>query len=259
MGRRRKWITRKLNTSVERFVLWVTPHRRLADIYDIIEDPPPAYALEMLFCAARAIHQELIEQLLFPAINIQCGLPDTAEIQRRFDEVVKASRWSLVLFVFAYCAYAPAAEEVLRRFVDIPSASGLILVVVLCIALPLQRRTLLPVLARSRPVEFESFADNPRKKLLRSRNNMLLADFKPSKSPVRAGAIALMILLVLFVAVYPLIRWWADRSLPPDLNREKTIGLFIAALVMILWFLVIWKSTRITVEAFDKEIKRLTL
>src|SRR5213594_3302549 len=120
MGGRRVWIAHKLNIAVERFVLWATPRQRLADIYEIIEDPPAAYALEMLFCTARAIQKVAIEPVLFPGINAHCGFPDPEEKQRRFDNVVKASRRSLLLFLLAYSWYASVVAEALRQFVDIP-------------------------------------------------------------------------------------------------------------------------------------------
>jgi hypothetical protein len=258
MGRRRKWITHKLNTTVERFVLWATPRRRLADIYEIIEDPPPAYALEMLVCTVRAIQKDVIEPVLFPGINIDCECPTPPERRQGFAGVTKALRRSFVLFLFLYVWYAAVVEEPLRQFVDIPPGSTLLLDLLL-IALPLQRRSLSPVLSRE-PVEFDSFTDaNYRKALLRDRDKLPMGEFSPSKSPMRAGAIALMILLVLFAAAWPVIRWMADGSLPPGVHAESTIGLAIVSLVVVAWFLVFFKASRIAAKAFDEEIERLPI
>ena len=246
-----------LDRAVETIASPLIPRSRREDLRDLAEARPPDYASQILDCTIRAIWDKT-RCALFPAIAVDRGDPSPEEKRKRFDHLCKHQRWSVLLFISAYLAHTAVAASMLPQSASIQFFAPLLQLVVLGFALRLQRGALTPAPAGRPAIAMESpDPDRYRRELLHKKDMLMLGDFSPAASAVRSGAIAMMVMLTFFAPAYPVLRWFAFGFLPDGVRWLGVAGAFASAAILAGWLRVIWKSSRLAADAFQKEILAL--
>ena len=257
MGRRTHWIKSTVDTIAGTITASLIPRCRQTDLWDLAEIHAPAYASQAIDCTVRAIWDET-ERALFPAIAIDRGEPTPEQKRKRFDNLSRRVRRCVLLFIAAYVAYAGAAVQMLSETPNISFFAIVLQSVVLAMALRLQRGALTPAPVGRSAIPLESIDPERYPQELRRKKDMLiLGDFSPSKSALRSGAIALMLMLIFFAPAYPVLRWLDGGPLPDGVGWVSILCAFVMACALVAWFLFIWISSRLTADAFQREIDAL--
>jgi hypothetical protein len=219
--------------------------RTTTRFFDNPSSPQLDWALRNIF---RQVHG-----LVFPAISAERSAATREQRVKDVENWSELLRYSILLFMVATVAYMMIVLSMLPAEPFLQT-SPIITFMLLGFAFHSQRHGLLPGGDRS---TIAPINNDFRKRLARVLSRLLIGKFKPGEAPFRAGAIALMAVLMVFLPSYPVVRWLNGFPFAAGVTWAAIALRFFMVSLLFGWFAWIWKASVLAVKTVNEELRAI--